>query len=163
VKDPKRAVDVLDADFAAVLECRVDAAAHDLLHRRRDADAAGPGKLLEPRGDVHPVAIDVAVLDDDVAQVDADAQDDRAARSLALGRRALNGVGAGDGIDHAAELDQRAVAHQLDHPAPVVGNGAVEAVCTMGVQIGECPGLVVGRHAGPPHHVGRHDRREATR
>ena len=42
----------------------------------RDGDAAGPGDAFEPRGDVDAVAEDVVVLDDDVAEIDADAEFD---------------------------------------------------------------------------------------
>src|SRR5215467_4196813 len=45
-----------------------------LLHARRYADAAGFGQCFQPSGDVHAVAKDVAILDHDVAHIDANAQ-----------------------------------------------------------------------------------------
>ena len=53
--------------------------------RAGDHDPAGLGELLEPGGDVHPVAVDVLALDDHVAEVDADPEAD----ALRLGHRRL--------------------------------------------------------------------------
>ena len=81
-----------------------------------DADFSGLGEPLETRGDVDPIAVDVALLDDHVADVDADAERDAPVLGqlrLALGDALLDRGGALDRIDHARELDQRAVAHEL--------------------------------------------------
>src|SRR5215472_15132085 len=43
-----------------------------LLNAGRDADAARLGQSFEPGGDIDAVPKDVAILDDDVAHVDAD-------------------------------------------------------------------------------------------
>jgi hypothetical protein len=89
-----------------------------------DADAAGLGQCFQTSGDVDAVAVDVAVFDD-VADVDADAELD--APVLGLGRLALRDAildrdRAFDRIDGARELDQRALAHELDHASAVLGN-----------------------------------------
>jgi hypothetical protein len=59
----------------------------------RDADTARLGEALEARRDVDAVAVDVVVLDDHVAEVDADAEPDtllgRPVRFV-LGHSALN-------------------------------------------------------------------------
>ena len=39
----------------------------------RDTDGVGFGQPLQPRGDIHPIAKYIAILLDDVAQMDADA------------------------------------------------------------------------------------------
>jgi len=80
-----------------------------------------------------PGAVDVAFLDDDVADVDADAERDALVRGqvrLALGDAALDRRGALDRIDHARELDQRIVAHQLHDPAVVLGDFRLDEVLT---------------------------------
>ena len=81
--------------------------------------------MLQPRGNVHAVAVDVAVLDDDVAEIDADAEADaphlRLVR-LGPGHRSLYGHGAGHGLDDTRELAQGTVAHELDNPAAVLGD-----------------------------------------
>ena len=110
--------DVLDGDSTTVVENRVGAAAIALVDDRGNADAARLRQRLEPGRDVDAITVDVVALDDDVAEIDADPQGhDRA--GFGLGRRLLDGDGAGHGIDHAAELDEGPVAHQLDDPAIV--------------------------------------------
>src|SRR5579864_5819731 len=69
-----RAGDVLEALLADVLEGEVEAAGGVFLDAGRDADATGLGQGFEARGNVDPIAEDVAVLDDDVADIDADAE-----------------------------------------------------------------------------------------
>src|SRR5262245_3902549 len=39
----------------------------------RDADAAGVGELLQTRGDIHAFAVAILAIDDDLSEVDADA------------------------------------------------------------------------------------------
>ena len=90
---------------------------------RRDAGAAGLGQPLQPRRDVHPVAVDPLALDADLAQVHADAELHRAALGhggvarledpLDLGGR-LHGIGGG------GELGQEVVAGEVHDPAPVL-------------------------------------------
>ena len=160
--DPDRPVDVLDRDLAAVGEGDVDAVADALVDDRGDADAAGLGERLQPRGDVDAVAVDVVAVDDDVAEIDADAEHDLGWRALrpAHGLRALDGERAFDGVDDAAELDQRAVADQLDDTALVGGDRRIEDRLAVALQRGERAGLVGPHHAGIADHVGRENGRK---
>ena len=85
-----------------------------------DADIAGRCHRLKPGGDVDPAAIEIATLDDDIAKIDADAQQD-----MPIGRQASIGPdhfllqldGTKYGIDRAGELEQDAITHDLDDPA----------------------------------------------
>ena len=91
----------------------------------RDADAARFGHPFQPRRDIHPVAVNVAVLDDDVAEIDADPEDDPLVFGrprVALIHAPLHCDGAGDSFDDARELDQDAVACRLDDAALVLGD-----------------------------------------
>ena len=76
--DAHRPGDVLERLLAEVLEGEIELACGVLVHPRRDADAARLGQAFEPRRDIDAVAKDVAVLDDDVAEIDADAELDAA-------------------------------------------------------------------------------------
>ena len=103
--DLHRPRDVLQLLLAGVLEVHVDLAAHLPVGIVRHADAAGLGDAFKPRGDIHAVAEDVVVLDDDVADMDADAQLDALVlrhRRVALDHTALNFHGAARGVDGAA-------------------------------------------------------------
>ncbi len=74
-KDVDRAGDVFDVLVAEILKGNVVKPVADLIaHGTRDADAAGLGKHLKTRRDVDAVAEDVVLLDDDIAQIDADAE-----------------------------------------------------------------------------------------
>src|SRR5918993_4592627 len=60
--------DILEALRPEVLDGRRQAGTQAANYRLADANTAGVGELLQPRGDVDPIAQDVAVrLDDDVA------------------------------------------------------------------------------------------------
>ncbi len=77
----------------------------------------GIGELLKPRGDVDALAVPVRPLDDQLAEIDADAHVD----ALVLGKAcvslrhpALDVDGALDRVDNARELGEKPVAHQLE-------------------------------------------------
>ena len=46
---------------------------HHYIDGAPDADAARLGKALDPRRDIDPVAVDVIAVDDDIAEIDANA------------------------------------------------------------------------------------------
>ena len=91
------------------------------------ADRARLGDPFQPRGDVDAVAHQVAVaLLDDVAEMNADAEDDAAIlghAGVALDHGVLNFDRAAHGVDDAAELDDRAVAGALDDAPVMHGDG----------------------------------------
>ena len=94
---------------------------HRVIERRAgDANTAWLRHRLQTRGDVDAVAIDVVALDDDVAEIDADAKPDLprfGGALIAIGHPALDHGSTLDGIDDAGELDERTVAHELDDAA----------------------------------------------
>jgi hypothetical protein len=77
----------------------------------RDANAAGLGQALHPGRDVHPVAKDVVVIVDDVADVDADA---------ALDALVLRNAGVALGHATAQRTASTALANSTSMPSPVV-------------------------------------------
>ena len=87
---------------------------------------------FEPGRDVHAVAHEVAVrFLDDVAKMNADAKLDATfgrQAGVALDHAGLHLEGAAHGVDHAAELDDRAVAGALDDAAVMGGDGRVDEV-----------------------------------
>ena len=72
--DAHRPGDVLDALLAEVLEAEIELVAHLVAHDAADADAAGLGERFEAGSDVDAVAENVVAVDDDVAEIDADAK-----------------------------------------------------------------------------------------
>src|SRR4029077_8617973 len=116
--DPDRPFDVLELGRGEGGARHVEPAAHLAVGVLGEADRAGIGDPFEARGDIDAIAHQIAVrLLDDVAKVNADAELD-----AALGRQAgvafdhagLHFDRAADGVDHAAKLDEAAVAGALD-------------------------------------------------
>jgi hypothetical protein len=105
---------VLEFMVAGILEGGVDLAADLPEGVVGNANAAGFGDALQPRGNVDSIAEDVAFLDDDVADVNPDAQFDAPVGRLA-----------GIALSHAALLlDSAAVAptallNSIRMPSPV--------------------------------------------
>ena len=72
-----------------------------------------------------PSPKDVAVFDDDVADIDADAKFDPASRrhgGIAVGHSALHLDGTAHRINHTGEFDEQAVAGRLDDATAVLGD-----------------------------------------
>ncbi len=79
-------------------------------HGPGNADAAGLGERFQARRDIDAVAKDVAVLDDDVAEIDADAKPDAplvGRLGLAVDHPALHLGGATHRVDDAREFHQQ--------------------------------------------------------
>jgi len=105
--DPDRPGDVLDALLAHVFEGVGEPVADVVADRARDADAAGGGQPLQPCGDVDAVAINVAAVNDHVAEIDADAEAQSVYLGeiqIAAGHRALDLARTAHRIDDAGEF-----------------------------------------------------------
>src|SRR5262249_36167261 len=61
--------DVLDLLFAHILERKIELIAHLIAHDAADAHPPRPRKSFEPRRDIDATAINVFVVNDDVANV----------------------------------------------------------------------------------------------
>ena len=155
--DPDRLGDVLEVGRAEIRDGEVKPPLHLPVGLLRHADRAGPCNSLEPRGDIDALAHEVAVaLLDDVAEVDANAEFDPAVRRharVALNHGGLDLDGAARGVDHAAELDESAVAGALDDAPVVHGEGRVDEVAAQRSQPGENPLLVRPREPAVTGHV----------
>ena len=124
---PHRPLDVLERLRPEILEGEIDAVADMLAHGLGDQHAAGVAQLLQSCRDVDPVAQDVGAVGDHLAEVDADPQHEaqfRRCGRLPLDHRLLQCDGAQHGVDHRAELDERAVAGRLHEPATMLGPAA---------------------------------------
>src|ERR1700730_13512517 len=114
--------DVFDILFPEVVETVGEPVADMIAHRARDAEPSRLRQCLQPRGDVDAVAVNVAAVSDDVAEIDPDAK----GNAFVLGHlRAavrhcpLDLDGAAHRIDDAGKFHQHPVAGGLDD-APVM-------------------------------------------
>src|SRR5262249_30379255 len=102
--------------LAHVLEGDGELVAHLISYHPADADAARFRQAFKARCDVDPVAEDVVGIDDDVAEIDADAEIDApfgVHTGIARGHLALHFDRATNRIDHARELAEQTVARLL--------------------------------------------------
>ena len=117
--------DVLDLLLAQIVEDKVELVTDLVAHHPADADAARFGQTFETGGDVDPVAENIAVLDDDVALVNADPEHDAPVRrhaGVAFRHRALHVHRAAHRVDDTGEFDQQPIAHCFDDAALMLLN-----------------------------------------
>ena len=95
--------------------------------------------------------------------MDADPKFDALVRrdlSVALDHRPLDFDGAVNSIDHAAELNDQAVAGALDDAPVMHGDGRVDQVAAKGPKAGESSIFIRTRKPRVADHVGNQDRRD---
>ena len=163
--DAHRLGDVLQTLRADVFEHDLNLALDVIIGGAGDQDAARLGDRLQPRCDVDAVAIEVAALDHDVAEIDTDAQDDVAILGLTAvrgGHALLQIDGALHGVDGAGELDQHAVAGHLEDAALMLGDQWLQHLLAPGLERGQRAGLIVLHQPAVADHVGGQDGSEAA-
>src|SRR5205814_2297170 len=104
-----RADNVFNALLAQVIEDQVEPAGHVFLHPRRDANPARFGQSFKTGGDIDAVAENIAVLDNDISDIDADPELDPLRDSdagIPDGHRLLHLYGAAQRVYDAAKLDE---------------------------------------------------------
>jgi hypothetical protein len=153
--------DVLQRLIALLLEADVKFMSKLVAHRLADADAAGRGDGLEPGCNIDAVAQHIAVLDDDVAEIDADAELDLPfGLDIAIAARhpALDLDGAFGGIGRRHEFDQHAVAGRLDDPAVVLGDDGIDELEPVSLEPRQRPRFIDLHETAVPDHVCGQDR-----
>src|SRR4051794_8039998 len=101
--------------------------------------------------------MNVAVLDDDVAEVDADPEYDPLVfrgRDVAFGHSPLHGDRAGDRLDHTRTLDQDSVAGRFDDSTFVLGDLGVNEFAAVGSEPSEGAGFVLAHEAAITGDIG---------
>ena len=129
--------DVLDFLRPKILEGEAQLVEHLIAHDPADADPARFGQSFQARRDIDAVAKDVVAVNDDVANIDADAKVESLIGGnafVALGHPALHVDGAAHRIDHAREFQQQAVTGRLDDAAVVFGDLGVDELPPVGFQ-----------------------------
>src|SRR4051794_2504299 len=127
IEDANRLVDVLELVITAIFESEIESIANLITHRARNHDPAGLRNALQTRGHIHAAAVDVSVLDDDVAEVYAHAE---LQVTLPLAKAALHFRSARDRIHHARKLSQKSIAGQLHNPAAMLRDLSVDHLAT---------------------------------
>jgi hypothetical protein len=153
VLEPGRA-EIDDLEFESRLDLPVG-----VLGQANPVRLANP---FEPRRNVHPVAHQVAIaLLDDVAEVNADPEDDAAILGharVALDHGVLNFDRAADGVDDATELYDQAVASALDYAALVRGDRRIDKIAAQRPQPRQDAILVCAGEPAIADHIRANDR-----
>ena len=161
---PHGAGDILELLVAEIDEFLFQLVAHLAIGVFREANAARLANAFETRGDIDAVAHQVAVgLLDHVAQMDADTELDAALRRqarVALDHAVLHLDRAAHGVDHAAELDEDAVAGPLDDAPVMRGDGGVDEVAAQPSQTRQGAILVRAREPAVADDIRDQDRRD---
>lgn len=109
-------------------------------------DPARIGQGLQAGGDVDDIAEEIAVVVDDVADLDTGAEQHAPRRRLvgaAPVHPALDLDGAGHRRDAAGELDQEPVARGLDQATAMRRDARVDQLAAVALQVGQRAGLVL--------------------
>ncbi len=130
--NPDRLGDVLELSLAEVGDRQIKASLDLTIGVLGQADRPRLANAFEPRGDIDAVAHEIAVAFlDHIAQMNADAELDAALWRLSrrCARPAvLHFDRAAHGVDHAAKLDEDAVAGPLDDAPVVRVDGGVDQI-----------------------------------
>jgi hypothetical protein len=135
--NPHRTGDVLDLLLAHVLEGEVEPVSYLITDDPADADPARLGQGLQSRRDIHPIAEDVVLLDNHVAEIDADAEPDASLLRhlrLAVEHPTLDLHSAAHGVHHTGEFREEPVAGVLYDPAPVLRDLRIDQLPEIGFE-----------------------------
>ncbi len=131
--DPNRFGDVLELGRAKIGDRKIEPPLDLPVGLLGQADRARLANAFEARGDIDAVAHEIAVgLLDNITEMNADAEFDAPVRRQTPALRSTMAVlhldGAAHGVDHAAELDEAAVAGALDDAPAMRGDGGIDQI-----------------------------------
>jgi len=164
-KDPHRAHDVLYELLSPILEDVIQPVAHLVPDDAADADPTWLGQPLQPRCDVDPIAENVALFDDHVAEVDTDAEPDPVIfgdAGFPIDHRVLQFGGTADRVDDAREFRQQAVAGVLYNAPSVLADLRFDQFPEVGLEPFVRPLLVGSHQPRVPGHIGGENGGEAA-
>jgi hypothetical protein len=136
---------ILEFMLARVVKLDVKAITQVVANRPRYCDPARRCHPLKPSRHIYPVAEDVVGLDYYVANMDSNAQANRAVLGEVGNARqhpTLDVSGGCNGVNYARELRQPTVAGRLEHAAFMFGDLGIDDLGPDSLQCNESPGLV---------------------
>jgi len=159
-EDPHWPCDVLELPFACILEGDIELTPNLPVRILGETNATGLRNAFQPCGHVHAIAEDVATVENDVPDIDPNAELDPPFLrhvGIALGHAALDIDGTPDRVHYAAELSQQPISGVLDNPPTVLGYLGIDEGAQVVLELGVRALFV---HAGQPavsSHVCRQD------
>src|SRR5262249_40268059 len=134
--NPHRPCDVLDLLLAQIVKAEIDFVAHLVADNPADADPARFRERLQPSRNVHPIAVDIVVLDNDITEVDPDAELDPLLwrdSCIALSHPSLDLHPAAHRIHHAGKFGEHSIAGVLDDATAVFGDLRLDQIPEVGL------------------------------
>jgi len=132
--------DILECLHAHIIEDDIHLSADLPVRVVGNADSTRLRNAFKSRCDIDPVPENVILIDDDVTDVDADAElDPQLPRyvDVVIDHCPLDCYCAARGVDGADEFDQHAVAGGLDNPAAMRGDRSINQRLTKRFQFGQ--------------------------
>jgi hypothetical protein len=160
-KDSDWPCDILDLLFAEVLKVQLQLVPDVIPHRTRDDDPARLCQPFQPGGDIDPIAIDVISLNDNIAEVDPDAEGDVLVGPkvrVPLADALLNPDRAAHSLDDTGELRQEAVAGFLDEGRAMCRGRSLDQIAIQSREARVSTLLVARHEATVARDVGDHNR-----
>src|SRR5437870_542501 len=151
--DANRVLNVLELLFAAVFKRYLKAIPNVIANRLRNGDATRLRHTFKARGHIHAVAVDVVAFDNDVAQINPDAELDRALR-CSRAHRGLNLRRAGDSVHHARKLGQHTVTGEFNNAAAMLGDLGIDYFLPDLLELSQRPGFVMAHQPAVPDDIG---------
>jgi hypothetical protein len=155
--------DVLHLLLAYIVKAEIDFVPHLFAHDVANADSARLGQAFEPRRDVYAVSINILLVADDVAEIDANAELDAPRRrnaGIPQGHLALPFDCAAHRIDDARKLYEKPVASSLDDMPVMLGNLGFGQLAPDRLQGHERPFLVLAHQPRIAGDISRQYRRQ---
>jgi hypothetical protein len=141
-----------------ILEGKIELVAHLVAYDAIDANPTRLGQTLESRRDVNTIAVDVATVLDDVADINPNTELDAPLlrhSGVAFGHLVLNLDGAAHRVDNTGELNQKPVASRLNNAAAVLLDLGVGKLASKLLKRGESAFLIRPHQTRITSDVGR--------
>jgi len=163
--DPHWTRYVLERLLARVLEGNVKLPLDVLQHSTRNADTPRLRNPLQTHRHVHAIPEDVATVDDDVTDIDADTELNLLLvwhLGIALGHSALDIKSAANRVHYAAELSQQSISGVLDDPPTVLSDLGIDERAQMVLKPGVRPFFVQAGQPAVTGYIGRENGSEPS-
>ncbi|MFT7594378.1 MAG: hypothetical protein ACI8R4_001698 [Paracoccaceae bacterium] len=152
---------ILDQMGAAICKRYRQTLVNLFKHRTGHCHTTRRGQGLCPGGNIDPVAINVIVLDNNLAQVDPDAQVDPILSRLP-GHGVLNFYRALDSGCNTCEFNKRTIPHQLDQTPVMAANRRFNKGATRIKYPCQRGRFVLGHHPAEANHIPHHNGRKPS-
>ena len=140
--------EVLDRLGALVGKLDIQLVADFVAYRLRASNPAGTRQALQADSHIETVSVKILPVDDEVAEIDSHPKFEMAVlgrSGIALFHGALDFHRAARRTEHACELDEKSIAHDLENAPVMFCDGRVENIATMALQRRE-GSFLVGLH-----------------